>query len=305
MNDYDIVVSVLMLSYNHEDTIARAIDGIICQQTKYKLELIIGDDASTDKSQKIIREYASRYNDIIVPVCREENLGINKNLRDIIMRAKGRYIAFCEGDDYWIDENKLDKQITFLEEHSAYSSCYTRCCMLVNGIEVEYPFATSETASLVDMLNGGNVKRYATCTFACRNLYRDYPQLLNAFERGSVGDIIMQTIAAKYGKIYYIDTNTAVYDKTTTGESFSSGSIERQIIYIREAIETCKTLSGNENSYLWDMYMANYDASCFWAIKEKDSIRSIKWLMGLKRNERKAVIKRIIKDYKDTKKCII
>ena len=168
----DIMVSIEMLSYNHEDTIARAIESVIDQKTKYRYELIIGDDASTDNSQTIIKEYYEKYPDLIVPICREKNIGAGLNGRDIDRKARGKYSAICEGDDYWIDNTKLEKQVTFLEENPDYSACYTRCKMMLDGQEQNYPFADSDSLNMNDMLNNSAVKRYATCTLVFRNLYK-------------------------------------------------------------------------------------------------------------------------------------
>lgn len=303
MNSEDIIVSVLMLSYNHEDTIARAIEGVIKQKTKYRYELIIGDDASTDKSQSIILDYAKRYADIIIPVCRQKNLGANRNSYDLVRRSHGEYIAVCEGDDYWIYEHKLDEQIAFLERNTDYSACYTRCKMMIEGKEYGYPFSECDSISVEDMLNGGDVKRYATCTLIYRNLFIQNSNLLNYLSEGEIGDIVIQTILIKYGKIHYYDKDTAVYDKKiVTGTSFSTKTLQQQISSIRKTLEVCKNISGNEYHNLWDIYLAGFNVALFWEKKNTSVFEAIKWIIDLDIKERKALMRKLKFDYLQAKK---
>lgn len=117
----DKKVSIIMITYNHGRFIKKAIDSVLMQKVNFSYELIIADDCSPDNTQGIIREYAQNNNNI-VPILREKNLGISLNVLDAIEHATGKYIAFLEGDDYWIDEDKLQKQIDFLEENIQYVS---------------------------------------------------------------------------------------------------------------------------------------------------------------------------------------
>ncbi|MCF6185625.1 MAG: glycosyltransferase, partial [Bacteroidales bacterium] len=115
-----MTVSILMLTYNHEKFIAQAIESVLMQKVSFNYELIIGDDCSQDNTQKIIREYQKKHPDIIKPVLRTKNIGANNNFVDIFKKATGKYIALLEGDDYWTDPNKLQKQVDFLEANPEY-----------------------------------------------------------------------------------------------------------------------------------------------------------------------------------------
>ena len=110
-----IIVSVLMITYNHENFIREAIDGVLMQKTTFPIELIIGEDCSTDSTRKIVVEYAEKYPDLIRPLLPGSNLGMMKNFNKTMEAAKGKYIAICEGDDYWTDPLKLQKQVDILE----------------------------------------------------------------------------------------------------------------------------------------------------------------------------------------------
>ena len=124
----DILVSVICITYNQEKYIGQCLESMLCQKTNFKYEIIVHDDASTDRTREIIREYELRYPDIIKPIYQEEN----KYSQDIwvtdcaLEKASGKYLAFCEGDDYWCDENKLQLQFDFMEANEAFSLCFHR-----------------------------------------------------------------------------------------------------------------------------------------------------------------------------------
>lgn len=116
-------VSVIMLSYNHGRYISRAVESVLMQKTDFPYEILIGDDASSDDSPEILKEYAEKYPDRIRLVLRGENTGTTRNAYDLMQRARGKYLASCESDDYWTDECKLQKQVSFLESHTEYIGC--------------------------------------------------------------------------------------------------------------------------------------------------------------------------------------
>ena len=119
--DIKIMVSIRCLAYNHEPYIRQCLEGFVIQKTNFRYEAIVHDDASTDNTAKIIKEYAERYPEIIKPIFEKENL-FSKNDRELqdkmLAACTGKYIAICEGDDYWTDPYKLQKQVNYLESHS-------------------------------------------------------------------------------------------------------------------------------------------------------------------------------------------
>lgn len=122
-------VSICCTAYNHVDYIRQCLDGFVMQKTSFPIEVLIHDDASTDGTQDIIREYADKYPDIIIPIYQTVNQyskGVKVSLIYNYSRAKGKYIALCEGDDYWTDPYKLQKQVDFLESHPDYVMCSHR-----------------------------------------------------------------------------------------------------------------------------------------------------------------------------------
>ena len=123
------LVSINCMTYNHKAFIRQCLDGFMMQKCSFDFEVLIHDDASTDGTQDIIREYEVKYPDIIKPIYQKENQyskGIDPSLKYNAPRIKGKYIALCEGDDYWTDPYKLQKQVDFLESHPDYVMCSHR-----------------------------------------------------------------------------------------------------------------------------------------------------------------------------------
>ena len=123
------LVSICCITYNHEPYIRDCLDGFVMQRTNFPFEVLIHDDASTDRTADIIREYEAKYPDIVKPIYQTENQfskGVSLSMTLNYPRARGKYIAKCEGDDYWVDPLKLQKQFDFLESHPDYSMCGCR-----------------------------------------------------------------------------------------------------------------------------------------------------------------------------------
>lgn len=120
------LVSICCITYNHEKFIADAINGFLMQKTTFPFEIIIHDDASTDSTRDVILQYQSEYPDLIRTIFQTENQYSQGNhaFPFTFQAAKGKYLALCEGDDYWIDPYKLQKQVEFLENNPEYVACY-------------------------------------------------------------------------------------------------------------------------------------------------------------------------------------
>lgn len=129
------MVSVIMLTYNHESFISQAIEGVLMQQTSFPVKLYIADDASTDMTSSICKEFAEKYPDRIIHILNKQNIGSRQNYINAFKTCHDKYIAHCEGDDYWTDAYKLQKQVDFLEANPNYSICWTKYKTLddING----------------------------------------------------------------------------------------------------------------------------------------------------------------------------
>ncbi len=126
------LVSICCLTYNHAPFIRDCLEGFLAQKTDFPIEILIHDDASSDGTQTIVRQYAEQYPNVFFPIYETENqytrgLASKMDIEFNYSRARGKYIAYCEGDDYWTDPLKLQKQVDFMESHSDYSVCFHRC----------------------------------------------------------------------------------------------------------------------------------------------------------------------------------
>ena len=143
-----IVVSISCITYNHAPYIRQCLDGFMMQHTNFAFEVLIHDDASTDGTTEIIKEYETRYPDVIKPIYEEENQWVKGRRGSAVFnfpRARGKYIALCEGDDYWTDPLKLQKQVDFLESNINCSLCFHRVkVMYDNNIDGKDCFAPIE-----------------------------------------------------------------------------------------------------------------------------------------------------------------
>lgn len=119
------LVSILTITYNHEQFIAQALDSFLVQKTNFNFEIIIGEDCSTDNTLKIIKQYQKKHPNLIKLLPSDKNLGIEANFFRTTKACSGKYIAICDGDDYWIDDNKLQLQVDFLENNKNYGTVAT------------------------------------------------------------------------------------------------------------------------------------------------------------------------------------
>ncbi|NFH91446.1 glycosyltransferase family 2 protein [Clostridium botulinum] len=123
MENDNIEVSVIVITYNQSEYIRQAIDSILMQKVNFKYEILVGDDASSDGTQEILKQYAEKYHYLFKLTLREENVGATKNAYDILTKAKGKYLATLEGDDFWTDKSKLQIQYDFMEKNTDYVGC--------------------------------------------------------------------------------------------------------------------------------------------------------------------------------------
>ena len=127
--DSPLMVTILCLVYNHEAYLRQCLDGFVSQRTNFRFEAVVHDDASTDGSAIIIKEYADKYPNIIKPIYEKDNVYSKQDgslEKILINNANGKYVALCEGDDYWIDSFKLQKQFDLFESNSSISLCYSQ-----------------------------------------------------------------------------------------------------------------------------------------------------------------------------------
>jgi glycosyltransferase involved in cell wall biosynthesis len=220
-------VSVCVPAFNHEKYIAQMLHGALMQQTSFPFEIVIGDDASTDGTQRIIQEYAEKNPGKIRAYLHPENLGPKEprefagrnNVLFLLKACSGTYVAMCEGDDYWTDPLKLQKQVDFMDAHPDYSICH-------HNMEVVYEDGSSShlfnkpdqklTSTIEDILE--DKWFMATASWLYRNYF-----LENDFApwhaRAAAGDWAVIIQLAAHGKIGYLPETMGVYRKHSAGLS--------------------------------------------------------------------------------------
>ena len=224
-------VSICCITYNHAKYIRDALDGFLMQKTSFPIEVLIHDDASTDGTADIIREYEAKYPDIIKPVYQTENQ-YSKGLRMVNMkynypRAQGKYIALCEGDDFWTDPKKLQIQYDFMESHPDYSLCMHGRNNLdyFNRRYYPEPFADIPENGLecAHQLARGTFMSF-TQTFFLRKKSFDSvaANILRDSQNAPMGDIQMIFHCAHVGNIKYLRCHMATYRRANGSVTHTS-----------------------------------------------------------------------------------
>ncbi len=231
--DNDIMVSINCITYNHEKYIKEALEGFLMQKTNFKYEILIHDDASTDNTANIIKKYEKKHPNIIKPIYQKENQyskGIKINFEFNYKRSKGKYIALCEGDDYWTDPYKLQKQVDFLETHKEFSMCFHSVEKIdEDGNVLNYKLwpnntRTKEIITLKDILKGNYL---ATASIVFRNNLINYDDYENLSRNLFFGDWVFQVLVAIKGPIYFINENMGVYRITNKGVTKSTDTLKK------------------------------------------------------------------------------
>ena len=231
-------VSIVCTAFNHERYIRQTLEGFLMQKTDFPFEVLISDDASTDNTAEIIREYELKYPEIIKPVYMKENQH-NKGVAcaDILFKmVKTEYVAWCEGDDFWIDENKLQMQVDFMDAHPDYSLCaHAAYNCYEDGAfmkEMFRPFQSSKTVTTEEAMSAW---RFSTASLFYRTQMR--PQIPAPFQGNAPSsDYSTVVYLALNGKVYYIDKPMCVYRRN------SVSSLSR--MNVNSMDRSLRTLSG-------------------------------------------------------------
>ncbi len=206
-------MSITCITYNHEKYIAQAIESFLMQQTNFPYEIIIGEDCSTDGTRQVILDYCERYPALIKLVTSEKNVGARRNGIRIRNEARGKYIAICEGDDYWTDPCKLQKQVDFLEANPDYVLCYHNVNKVDSDGVLLQAGVTEDEAVLHEW---DEVFRLTIPPLAAvfRNCLRTYPdEFLKVFN----GDAFLFGMLSGYGKTARLGFVGGDYRKHTGG----------------------------------------------------------------------------------------
>lgn len=217
----DIAVSVLCITYNHEKYIEKALESFVMQKTNFNFEVVVHDDASTDKTASIIARYAQQYPEIVKPIYQEENKyskGICV-LRLTATAASGKYVALCEGDDYWIDSNKLQKQFDYMEKHP-------ECSLVAHNTIRIFESGNIKSKNINDKIipNEGNysmqdlaigiIPFHTSSMFFRMKFYADHNEFMQNLR---LHDTAKKILLASEGSIHYFPDHMSAYRERSDG----------------------------------------------------------------------------------------
>lgn len=219
------LLSVCLITYNHVNYIEQAIEGVLMQNVNLKWELIIADDYSTDGTREILLGYKKKYPDFIKLILQVKNVGAAQNWLDLITYPKSKYIAYFEGDDYWTDSNKLQKQVSFMEANPDYAMCFHAVQITSKSDEdiFHYKLPPKDILLLKDIIREHYIP---TCSLLFRNGY--FTNGLPEWIKQSIsGDIPLEILLASFGKTKYMSEEMACYRRNIYSVSQSPAQLSK------------------------------------------------------------------------------
>lgn len=252
MKEQNISVSVVMITYGHELYIQQAIEGVLMQKVDFEVELIIANDCSPDNTYEVVHSVVSTHpNAAWVSYTRhEKNLGMMKNFIWALSQAKGKYIALCEGDDYWTDPLKLQKQVDFMEANENITFCFhgSETMDEYNEKSIFYRSNKFKDRKIVPKENfiakgGGS---FATASsFFKKEMIKDIP---NYFDSSLIGDLPLALLAISKGEIGYLKDNMSVY-RLMSSSSWSKNRNNEQKMKNNENVRNVIEIFHKETDY--------------------------------------------------------
>jgi glycosyltransferase involved in cell wall biosynthesis len=204
---------VCLLTYNHEKFIACAIESVLDQRTDFPIEIIIADDCSIDDTRNIVQTYAKKYPGLIRLILQKKNVGHSQNFYDLISQAKGQYIANLDGDDYWTNPFKLQRQVDFLDAHEDFVGCSHNVQLLYlaanKSPELLNGEGTLDTVTLNDYARGNAYFHASSMVY--RNVYKNELPKIVLDERCGCGDWFFGLLNLQKGNIKYLNEVMSVY----------------------------------------------------------------------------------------------
>ena len=227
--DSNYMLSIYVATYNQENYIKIALDSIFMQKTKYSFEILVGEDCSTDGTRQVLKEYESAHAEDVRSgklkiFYRDHNMN-GRNHEDLKSRSTGKYIIALEGDDYWIDEDKIEKQIAFLESHPDYIAVAHNCVIVdENGIPTGEVYQECKQPEYTFAHYMSEIMPGQTATIMYKNIFRDNTIDISLLRKNLVpGDRLNYIVLLCNGKIYCMQECMSAYRHVTThGNSFSA-----------------------------------------------------------------------------------
>lgn len=263
-NNTEIAVSIVCITYNQKKYVGKMLESLINQNTNFKYEILIHDDASYDGTQDIILEYENKYPEKIKAILQKENQyskGINPNITYNYPRVKGKYVAYCEGDDYWNDPNKLQMQFDAMEQNLDCSVCVhmTQCVSKIGDkldrlfppISLKEEYITMEQYIKLEFCDAGWMFQTSSY-FIRKNVIRKY---VNEYDnKYPVGDLPLMLFSLMNGNCYYIPRIMSCYRVDSGGAMSSLKNPEKRIKFYSDMVRGHKNFDKFSNYLYHDMF---------------------------------------------------
>ena len=225
MSGYPVKVSIITISYNQEKYIEQALESFVNQKTNFPFEIIVADDGSSDQTAAIIGKYEKKYPQLFKNILRKKNIGAIANFNDAIKHAKGQFIALCEGDDFWTDNNKLQLQVDFMESHPDYAICFHPVRIFFEGGQTEESIYPSEINQFtLEQLLKRNYIQTNSIMYRAQDNYDVLASNVMPY------DWYLHLYHAQFGKIGFINKVMAAYRRHPGGmwwQTAQSGDIDK------------------------------------------------------------------------------
>lgn len=229
-------VSICLITYNHSSYLETCLENIVEQKINFEFEIILGEDHSTDDTARIVKKYADAYPKLIKAFIRPENAGPKTNFLHCFLQCKGEYIVFIEGDDYWTNQYKLQKQVDFLDQNPSASACF-------HNAEILFEDGSNKPNQIINTPNQAKwtyTKDFfkeketwfmATASVMMRRKFVN--PLPNWFVDCKSGDIPMYVILSEHGPIGYLAETMSIYRKNLGGQSFTDSNTSKAFLQNR------------------------------------------------------------------------
>lgn len=303
-NDDDCAVTVCCITYAHEAYIRQALDSFVSQKTNFRFKIYVGEDCGPDGTADIVKEYEAKYPGLVYAFCREENMGAQRNLIDLCNRANSPYIAFCEGDDFWIDDYKLQKQFDYMQKNKKLRMCYAHTEILApedwhlnkyfkhnkDGKmimpECDPVFVTKKLYCVEDFVN--SFPGHTSTAFYRWDYDVRFPEW---FYQGIIGDAPITIMQMGNGKAAYLHDVASKYRRSDVG-IFMHKSMEEHFIATR--LDYCRFLGG-----LIEYFNENYNGLYANVILNRARLEMNNFLVIAERNNDSGMVMELLQQYPD------
>lgn len=232
----EIKVSVCVITYKHAPYIRKCLDSILAQKVNFKYEIVVGEDCSQDGTREILLEYKEKYPDKIVLLLNEENMGASRNGYNVKLHCQGKYHTSCEGDDFWVDDQKMQKQVDFLDAHPEYIAVASNAVAVdVDGTHPKkqmFFWQVNKGYELKHFLRYGMVIHGNTMMFRNIMPYHDERFIKLRFAEPTMGDVITRVLLYDKGKIFVLpDVTLAHRSGAANPSSFTAQQKKKLLTY--------------------------------------------------------------------------